>query len=48
LAGLDRGAGLFLYGFFLLGYEIAFLGSAPRATPGWEWLLLAVWIVGFG
>ncbi len=42
------GAGLFLYGFFLLGYEIAFLGFASGAAPGWEWLLLAVWIGGFG
>ncbi len=42
------GAVLFLYGVILLGYEIAFLGSAPATQPGWGWLLLAVWIGGFG
>jgi len=45
---VSLGAGLLLYGLSLVTYELAFLGSAPAALPGWHWVALLVWVAVFG
>jgi hypothetical protein len=42
------GAGLFLYGVFLVAYEIAFRVYPAYTTRGWEWLALVAWVGVFG
>ncbi|MEA3274901.1 MAG: patatin-like phospholipase family protein [Pseudomonadota bacterium] len=45
---VSLGAGLFLYGVFLVAYQIAFLGYPTYLQPGWAWVALVVWVGVFG
>jgi len=42
------GAGLFLYGVFLVAYEIAFRIYPAYMARGWAWLALVAWVGVFG